>query len=176
MKVQRVEEGDEVRRKVDCQGCGQPKIEGDTCDAETAPGKVCGWPQLEIHPTEDGRILIFLPLCPSTNDRQTAARMGRFSRLVLTEEARDYVASVGAQLKPLIVRAIEELGWKPITRWQGVELWTILPRTSADCHNYGKVLFDALEAGGVTWNDKYLMPDYRGLWHDTKIHCLIVKA
>lgn len=159
----------EIKAKVDCQGCAQGKIEGDPCEG-------CGWPQISLTLAQDGRLLLFLPLCPSTNDRQSVARMGRYSRLVLTQDARDYVASVSAQLRPLVEQAVKEWGWKPITYWRGIELWTILPRTSADCHNYGKVLFDALEAGGVTFNDRYLIPNYRGIWHDTKATGVIVLA
>lgn len=168
MKAQRILEGHEIRRKVDCQACGQTKIEGEVCEAELEPGKLCGWPQIEIERMQDGRLLIFLPLCPSTNARMRPVRMGRLAREIETDDARDYIASVSAQLRPLIGRAIAEWGWKPITYWRGINIWVILPRTNCDAHNYGKVLFDALEAGSLTWNDKYLLPRYCGVWYDSK--------
>lgn len=177
--TQRIIEGG-VQRKVDCQGCGQAKIEGEVCEAVLVkakapePEKLCGWPQIELTLTEEGRLLISLPLCPSTNARQVPRRYGK--GLASTPEVSDYIASVSAQLRPLIDRAMNEWGWKPITYWRGIDLWVILPRTSADCHNYGKVLFDALEAGGVTFNDKYLIPNYRGIWHDTKTPGVVVLA
>jgi ribosomal protein L32 len=164
---QRLLEGDEVKRKHDCQACGKPKLEGEVCES-------CGWPQIEIKETADAKLLIFLPLCPSTNARQIPKRYGK--GLTNTPDVTDYIASVSGQLRPLIEQAREAWGWRPITRWQSIELWTILRTTSADCHNYGKVLFDALEAGGLCWDDKYLIPLYRGLSFDYKAPGIIVKA
>ncbi len=179
--TQRIIDGG-VQRKVDCQSCGQAKIEGEVCEAELSRDKgpagvevtICGWPQIELEQVEDGRLRISLPLCPSTNDRQEPIRVGRYAQMRNTDKANDYIASVSAQLRPLINRAMQEWGWKPVTYWRGIDLWVILPRASADCHNYGKVLFDALEAGGVTFNDKYLIPNYRGIWHDTKTPVVVV--
>lgn len=169
--IQRIIEGG-VQRKVNCQECDQPKIEGEVCLAEVGFDKekdeaiLCGWPQIGLRRWEDGRLFISLPLCPSTNDRQQPRRYGK--GLAPTPEVTDYIASVSAQLRPLVTRATKEWGWKPITYWKGIELWVVMRSTQADCHNYGKVLFDALEAGGVTFNDRYLIPNYRGIWHDTK--------
>jgi Holliday junction resolvase RusA-like endonuclease len=168
MRAQRVIDG-EVKRKLDCQACGQPKLEGEVCEG-------CAWPQVGLTLKDDGRLFITLPLCPSTNDRTEPVRTGRWVQERLTDDARDYIASVSEQLRPLVARAITEWGWKPLTYWRGVDLWMILPRTSADCHNYGKVLFDALEAAGVAFNDKYIIPNYRGLWHDTKEKGVFVLA
>lgn len=166
MRAQRILEGHEIRRKVDCQACGQTKLEGDMCEAEVSPGKLCGWPQIELRMVQDGRLLIFMPLCPSTNARMRPVRMGRLAREIETDDARDYIASVSAQLKPMLEDAAKEWGWRPITYWRKIDLWLILPRTNCDAHNFGKILFDALEAGGLTFNDKYLLPQYRGVFHD----------
>ncbi|MFH1723792.1 MAG: RusA family crossover junction endodeoxyribonuclease, partial [Elusimicrobiota bacterium] len=54
---------------------------------------------------------------------------------------------------------------RPIDSYCGVDLWFILPRTNCDAHNYGKVLFDAMEAGGLVTNDKYILPRVMGVWH-----------
>jgi hypothetical protein len=109
-------------------------------------------------------VLIFLPLCPSTNARMQPVRMGSLCREVLTKEARQYIASVGMYLK-LWARAEK---FRPIDAYSFVDLWFILPRTNCDAHNYGKVLFDALEVGGVVTNDKYILPRVMGVWHDAK--------
>lgn len=109
-------------------------------------------------------ILFFLPLCPSTNARMHPVRMGRNCRDILTQEARTYIGSVGFELRMLMRR--EKL--QPIESYAYVDLWFILPRTNCDAHNYGKVLFDAIEEGGVVTNDKYILPRVMGVWHDSK--------
>jgi hypothetical protein len=167
MGAKRYLEGDEVKRKVDCQECGGAKREGERCED-------CGWPIIELERTEDGRMLMFLPLCPSTNARQQPAFRGR--GMVLTDDARDYIASVSDQLREMLKKAAEAWGWKPISRYQAIELWLILRTSTSDCHNYGKVLFDALEAGGFVWNDKYLLPLYRGVFVDSKQAAIIIKS
>lgn len=116
-------------------------------------------------------MLIFLPLCPSTNARMRPVRMGSMCREVLTKEARDYIASVGMALR-LWSRAEK---FQPIDTYSWVDLWFILPRTNCDAHNYGKVLFDALEAGGIVTNDKYILPRYMGLYHDAKNPQIIIE-
>ncbi len=109
-------------------------------------------------------ILFFLPLCPSTNARMHPVRMGRNCRDILTQEARAYISAVGFELRMLMRR--EKL--KPIDGYSYIDLWFILPRTNCDAHNYGKVLFDALEEGCVVTNDKYILPRVMGVWHDAK--------
>lgn len=109
-------------------------------------------------------VLLFLPLCPSTNARMRPVRMGGVCREVLTKEARQYISSVGMDLR-LWARAEK---FRPINAYSFVDLWFILPRTNCDVHNYGKVLFDALQAGGVVTNDKYILPRVMGIWHDAK--------
>ena len=116
-------------------------------------------------------ILVFLPLCPSTNARMRPVRMGGICREVLTKEARQYISSVGMDLR-LWARAEK---FRPIDAYAFVDLWFILPRTNCDAHNYGKVLFDALQAGGVVTNDKYILPRVMGIWHDAKNPMVIVK-
>ena len=114
-------------------------------------------------------ILLFLPLCPSTNARMRPVRMGGMCREILTSEARDYIRSVGLALK-LWARA-EKL--QPIDAYSRVDFWFILPRTNCDAHNYGKVLFDAMEAGGLVTNDKYILPRVMGVWHDAKAEVVV---
>lgn len=180
MRVQRVLEGSEVKRKIECQGCGQAKIEGELCDAEIPSNDKksmvpCGWPQIEIQRSDDGGIFIFLPLCPSNNAKDKVARRGRFASLISTDAARDYIASVKKQLRPLIERAIAEWGWKPVTTWQLVWTWVVLPRTSCDPHNYWKVSLDALEAGGAFFDDRYAITRLGGIWFDTKNTGMVFK-
>ena len=114
-------------------------------------------------------VLLFLPLCPSTNARMRPVRMGSLCREVLTKEARDYIASVGMDMR-LWARSEK---FRPIDDYALVDLWFILPRTNCDAHNYGKVLFDAMEAGGLVTNDKYIMPRVMGIWHDAKAEVVV---
>jgi hypothetical protein len=163
VRAERVVAGLPRTDKVLCQVCGRVKEAGERCEE-------CGFPLIYIEPTASGSHRIFLPLCPSTNDRMEVKRMGRFSRLGLTDEARDYIASVGRELG----RIAREVGICPLRTWELVDLWLVLPRASCDCHNYGKVLFDALERAGVVENDKYIMPLYRGVGHSTQeTQCVI---
>lgn len=111
-----------------------------------------------------GRSLLFLPLPPSTNARMRPVRMGRFCREILTAEARDYIQNVGTALKWWRRRS----GFKTIASYSPAEFWFVLPRTTCDSHNYFKVLMDALEAGEVVENDKFILPLVRGVWHDAK--------
>lgn len=107
---------------------------------------------------------MFLPLCPSTNARMRPVRMGRFARDILTAQARDYIASVGMALK--LWRLREKFA--PIGFYVYLDLWFILPRTNCDASNYGKVLFDALQEGGIFTDDRYILPRVMGVWHDAK--------
>lgn len=116
-------------------------------------------------------VLIFLPLCPSTNARMRPVRMGSLCREILTAEARDYIQTVGFALK-LWARAEK---FQPIAAYSWVDLWFILPRTNCDAHNYGKVLFDALQAGGIVVDDKYILPRVMGIWHDAKNPQVVVR-
>lgn len=116
-------------------------------------------------------VLLFLPLCPSTNARMRPVRMGGVCREVLTKEARQYISSVGMDLR-LWARAEK---FRPIDAYAFVDLWFILPRTNCDAHNYGKVLFDALEAGGIVTNDKFILPRVMGIWHDAKNPQVVVR-
>lgn len=109
-------------------------------------------------------ILFFLPLCPSTNARMHPVRMGPNCRDILTQEARAYISAVGFELRMTMRR--EKL--KPIDAYAYIDLWFILPRTNCDAHNYGKVLFDAMEEGCVVTNDKFILPRVMGVWHDSK--------
>ncbi len=106
-------------------------------------------------------VLLFLPLCPSTNARMQPVRMGRNCRSILTQEAREYIRAVGLELKSLMKRE----RFMPIEGYAYVDLWFILPRTNCDAHNYGKILFDAMQLGGVVTNDKFILPRIMGVWH-----------
>lgn len=114
-------------------------------------------------------ILVFLPLCPSTNARMRPVRMGSLCREILTKEAREYIRSVGMSLR---LWALSNK-FRPINDYVWLDLWFILPRTNCDAHNYGKVLFDAMEAGGLVANDKYIMPRVMGIWHDAKSEVVV---
>ena len=71
---------------------------------------------------------------------------------------------VGNELRALMLRE----KFKPIDGYAYVDLWFILPRTNCDAHNYGKVLFDAMQYGGLFTNDKFILPRIMGVWHDSK--------
>lgn len=113
--------------------------------------------------------LLFLPLPPSTNARTTPVWTGGYVREILTKEARQYIAQVGAALA-LWRKSVKR---EAIGYYQIVDVWMILPRTSADNHNYFKCLMDALEAGGVVENDKFLLPRVMGIWHDRAAEVII---
>lgn len=118
---------------------------------------------VESRAMHDGSTLLTLPLCPSTNARMGTVMMGGHPRQILTKEARDYIRSVSDDL----------LVWKQLSKFETInrpfylDLWFILPRTNCDAHNYGKVLFDALEAGEIVKNDKYILPRYEGVAYDS---------
>jgi Holliday junction resolvase RusA-like endonuclease len=168
VKVQRVVAGIPRGRLVDCQECGQVKELGVACAA-------CRWPQVEVVPAADGRFVVMLPLCPSTNERMRPVRMGRFSRDILTDDARDYIASVATELGPIIERA-KAFGFKPIEQLTSVEVWMVLPRRSCDPTNYEKCMWDALERSGFAKNDRYIMPHFRGVAFNTQATGVAVKA
>lgn len=125
---------------------------------------------IEAQKLTDG-YLLFLPLCPSTNRRTSPVVMGRFAREILTKEARDYIANVSRALW-LWAKTVKIA---PVQNYRKIDIWFILPRTTCDAHNYGKVLFDAIELSGLVTNDKYILPNIRGVWHDSKAAAAIVK-
>lgn len=158
--------------KVQCQECGGHKLLGNLCDAPVGFDDeknpiLCSWPQVRLERSEAG-ILIFMPLCPSTNARETVIRAGRFAQKVLTPEARDYIASVSGQLQPLVSQAIKLWGWKPVTSLRVVWVDLILPRTTCDPTNYWKVSLDTLEKAGAIWNDRYAVGRIGGVTYGTK--------
>lgn len=118
---------------------------------------------IPIQPLIDG-VLLFFPLCPSTNARMQPVRMGAQCRAILTAEARLYITTVGCRLQGLMSRE----KFVPISNYAYVDLWFILPRTNCDAHNYGKILFDAMQYGGLFTNDKFILPRIMGVWHDPK--------
>jgi len=113
--------------------------------------------------------LLFLPLCPSTNARMQPVRFGRRCQDILTKEARTYIQAMSMALK-LWARKVS---FEPINDYVWIDLWFILPRTNCDAHNYGKVLFDALEDGGIVTNDKFILPRVMGIWHDNAAEVVI---
>lgn len=129
--------------------------------------------KIDARPIGD-KWLFFLPLGPSTNKRTMPVRFGKRSvRQILTTEARNYLSKIGFSLKKW---REGEPRFKPVSTYHGIELWVIMPRRSCDPTNYEKVLFDALQKGGIVTNDRYLMPNYRGIAFDAKdpqvIFCL----
>jgi Holliday junction resolvase RusA-like endonuclease len=107
--------------------------------------------------------LLFLPLCPSTNARMQPVRFGNRCQDILTKEARTYIQGISMALKLWA----NQVNFMPIHDYAWMDLWFILPRTNCDAHNYGKVLFDALENGGIVTNDKFILPRVMGVWHQT---------
>lgn len=116
-------------------------------------------------------VLLFLPLCPSTNARMGVARMGNSCRQLLTSEARNYIKDVGTAF--MLWRYAKHI--RPIQEFTYVDLWFVLPRTNCDAHNYGKVLFDAMEHGGLVTNDKFILPRYQGIAYDPINPVIIMK-
>lgn len=96
--------------------------------------------------------------------------MGGAPRQILTKEARDYIRDVSEQLA--LWRNLNK--FEPIRKFFYLDLWFVLPRTNCDAHNYGKVLFDALEVGGIVRNDKFIMPRYQGVGYDSET-CVALK-
>ena len=97
--------------------------------------------------------------------------MGKFARSILTEEARSYIEIIGTQLRYWAKAA----KFQPIDEYAFLDMWFILPRTNADASNYGKVLFDTLERGGIFTNDRYILPRWMGVYHNAKDPQAIVK-
>jgi hypothetical protein len=118
-----------------------------------------------------GRPLLLLPLPPSVNERTIPVIIHGRPRQILSKVARHYIQGVGSQLFKLR-KTLK--GFAPIARRTEVDLWLILPRTSCDPHNYQKVLCDALEAGGFTTNDRFLIPRYRGEHYDKEMTQAVV--
>lgn len=116
-------------------------------------------------------LLLFLPLPPSNNDLHVPYRRGYKVGTRRSAEADDYIEGVGRRLLYWRIGA----RFQPITDYRVIELWFILPRTSCDCHNYGKILFDAMQKGKVVVNDRYLIPRIMGIFHDSKDPHVAVK-
>ena len=92
-----------------------------------------------------------LPLPPSTNTRLIKAKGGFF---ILSAEARSWLTG-----SALVVRAYcSRKKLKPIAKYFHIDLNVYLSRSNSDSHNYLKLLCDALEQGGLTTNDKFIMP------------------
>lgn len=114
-------------------------------------------------------ILLFLPLCPSTNARMGVVRMGSACRQLLTAEARNYIDEMSSRF--MFWRRANRI--RPIQEFTYVDLWFILPRTNCDAHNYGKVLFDAMEKGGIVENDKFILPRYQGISYGAETAAIV---
>lgn len=123
---------------------------------------------IDFQQLSDG-CLLFLPLCPSTNARMRPVLMGRRCRSILTPEARLYIRTASWEIR-LLMRT-EKI--KPISDYCWIDLWFVLPRTNCDAHNYGKVLFDAMEAGGLVTNDKYILPRVMGVGHGSEPQVIV---
>ena len=95
--------------------------------------------------------------------------MGHRCRNILSKEARQYISSVGMTLR-LWAKSVK---LRPLDFYCWVDLWFILPRTNCDAHNYGKILFDAMEVGGIVTNDKYILPRVMGIWHDARTQIVV---
>jgi hypothetical protein len=110
--------------------------------------------------------LFILPLPPSANKRTRPVRFGKKGvRQILTTEARNYLLRIGFKLKKWREATRR---FRPVDSFQAVELWWILPNRNCDAHNYEKILYDALQRGGIVTNDKLLMPHHRAVEYDAK--------
>ena len=108
--------------------------------------------------------LYILPLPPSTNARTRPIIVAGHAQEILTKEARQYLDSVGNLLKVIV----HSRGIHAVHKYTRIGFWFILPRTNCDPHNYFKCLCDVLERSGVVSNDKFILPNVGGVWHDSK--------
>lgn len=90
--------------------------------------------------------------------------VGRHAQEILTKEARQYLESVGELLKIIV----HSRGIHAVHQYSRIGFWFILPRTNSDNHNHLKLLLDVLEKAGVVSNDKFILPNVGGVWHDSK--------
>lgn len=112
-----------------------------------------------------GRYRATLPLPPSNNDWLKATASGGQRR---SDNARAYMQGIGIQLVYLR-KALERsrAGFQALASWAWVDVWVVMPKTSCDNHNYFKIAFDTLEEGGLVENDRYILPNLRGIGFDT---------
>lgn len=116
----------------------------------------------------DGRIRVEIPLPPSTNARLGVNDAGR---KVKTPEARDYMTGVATAL----LWASKGVSRVPIRYWTWVDVWVVMPKTNCDNHNYFKIAFDTIEEAGLAENDKYIMPNLRGIGFDAKAPTMVLE-
>lgn len=129
-----------------------------------------GEPWIPVRPEAYGNLL-FLPLCPSTNARQKPTFRGGRPMLVNTHEANQYIETIGTWLRLWVA----DSGFRPIRELCRLECWMILRSTRQDPSNLLKILYDSLEAGRIVENDRLLLPNVRGVWHDAKRPEIIVR-
>jgi len=123
--------------------------------------------RVEFHRNSDGSFFVSIPLCPSTN-----ARMGVFrGRALLSKSARLYFA----QIVPALVYIKKALGLTPVDEYTINEIWIVMGRSNADCHNYFKIAYDCLESAGIVTDDKYLIPRVQGIGHDGKNPTIVMR-
>lgn len=115
------------------------------------------------------RNTLTLPLPMSVNRMYTYNRYTH--QKIYKKEARDYLAGVGSQLAAIMRRDKAA----PIDDYTHLDLFFFLPRKNADSHNYKKLLFDALQHGGVVTDDRYILDRTQKVEIDTKNPRVIIK-
>jgi len=103
------------------------------------------------------KMQIELSLPPSINASHIT-RIGSYKR-IMTQEARNWMEQAGWLVKSQ---------WKkpPMDDFFFIDLVFYLKNKQSDSHNYKKLLFDALEQGGLCTNDKYIKDRTQGVHYD----------
>ena len=105
---------------------------------------------------------IELPLPPSINRAFTFNP--RIHALAHTREATEYLTAAGWMVKGSCI----EKNIRSIDSYCTVGLKFYLGRKNADSHNYKKLLFDALQKGGLFTDDRYIMDQTLSVEIDSK--------
>jgi len=76
---------------------------------------------------------------------------------------------------PALVYIKKALGLTPVDEYTINEIWIVMGRSNADCHNYFKIAYDCLESAGIVTDDKYLIPRVQGIGHDGKNPTIVMR-
>ena len=98
-----------------------------------------------------------LELPPSINAAYISSR--GYGKRIYSAEARSWMEYATIMVKSQ---------WKksPIDSFFDIDLHFYLKNKQSDSHNYKKLLFDALEHGGVCTNDKYILDRTMNVFYD----------
>ena len=114
-----------------------------------------------------GKAIVSMPLPPGTNHRLMPAH----GRLILSRDARGFLDTVGTALRFWRARH----GFQTITEHTALEVWVVMGRVGSDSHNYLKELCDVLEVAKIVENDSLLLPQIKGIYHNSKSPEIIIK-